>query len=175
MADSFLVLVPHKTLPYHQHLGTTTETGDECGQNGGSQEQNAVHPPMPWSSTKCSGGDAGGRQVQQAYPAPPARHETPCGIASATVPWKWALEVQSKAQFSADWDAETMQSMCRALPFLRELFLGTHADHPKPCRADPSCPFETRGRRAGYARRRNRRDHAKAAVLLDNATSPVAI
>ena len=28
---------------------------------------------------------------------------------------------------------------------------------------------------AGYARRRKRRDHAKAAVLLDNATSPVAI
>ena len=55
------------------------------------------------------------------------------------------MEAQSKVQFSADWDAETMQSMCRALPFLRELFLGTHADHPKPCRADPSCSPETRG------------------------------
>ena len=28
-----------------------------------------------------------------------------------------------------------MQSMCRVLPFRGELFLGTHADHPKPCRA----------------------------------------
>ena len=68
-----------------------------------------------------------------------------CGIASAAVHWKWALEAQTKAQFSADWDAETMQSMCRVLPFWRELFLGTHADHPKPCRADPSCSPETQG------------------------------
>ena len=35
------------------------KTGGECGQNGGSQKQNAFHPPMPWSRTKCSGGDAG--------------------------------------------------------------------------------------------------------------------
>ena len=40
-----------------------SETGGECGQNGGSKKQNAVHPPMPWSRTKYSGGDAGGRQV----------------------------------------------------------------------------------------------------------------
>ena len=35
-----------------------------------------------------------------------------------------------------------MQSVRRALPFLSELFLETHADHPKPCRADPSCSHE---------------------------------
>ena len=57
MAESFSVpCATQNTAWYHQHLGTTTETGDECGQNGGSQKQNAFHPPMPWSRTKCSGG-----------------------------------------------------------------------------------------------------------------------
>ena len=55
-----------------------------------------------------------------------AKHETPCGTASAAAAWKWALEAQSKAQCAADWGAETMQSTCRALPFWRGLFLGTH-------------------------------------------------
>ena len=64
MANSFLVLVPHKTLHGTiSILNTTSEAGDECGRNGGSEKENAVHPPMPWSRTKCSGGDAGGRQV----------------------------------------------------------------------------------------------------------------
>ena len=96
MANSFLVLVPHKTL--HGTISILIQRpklATNVGIKGGSQKQNAVHPPMPWSRTKCSGGDAGGRQVLQAYPVPPARHETPCGIASAAVPWKWALEAQS--------------------------------------------------------------------------------
>ena len=43
------------------------------------------------------------------------------------------------AQSSTDPGEETMQSMCRAWRFERELFVGTHADHPKPCKADPAC------------------------------------
>ena len=68
---------------YHLHLDTTYQNGGECGQNEGSQKQNAFHLPMPWSRTQCSGGDAGGWLVWQAYPAQLAKHESPCGIASA--------------------------------------------------------------------------------------------
>ena len=58
------------------------ETGGERGQIEGSQKQNASHPPTPWSRTKCSGGDARGWLVLQAYHVQLAKHETPCGIAS---------------------------------------------------------------------------------------------
>ena len=91
-------------------LGTTNKTDGECGQNEGSQKQNASHPPTPWSRTKCSGGDAGGWPVLQAYPVQLAKHETPCRIASAAAVWKWALESQNMAQSSVDWGAETKQS-----------------------------------------------------------------
>ena len=175
MADSFLVLVPHKTL--HGTISILIQRPKLATNVGkmGAVKTKCLSSPMPRSRTKCSGGDAGDGRFSKPTLFHSQGHETPCGIASAAVPWKWALEAQSKAQFSADWDAETMQNMCRVLPFWRELFLGTHADHPKPCRADPSCSPETQGVQAGYARRRKRRDHAKAAVLLDNATSPVAI
>ena len=81
-----------------QWIDTTYENGGECGQNEGSQNQNAFHPPMPWSRPKCSGGDAGGWLVWQAYPAQLAKHESPCGIASAAAAWKWASESQNMAQ-----------------------------------------------------------------------------
>ena len=82
-----------------QWIDTTYENGGECGQNEGSQNQNAFHPPMPWSRPKCSGGDAGGWLVWQAYPAQLAKHESPCGIASAAAAWKWASESQNMTQF----------------------------------------------------------------------------
>ena len=80
----------------------------------GQSKTKCLSPPMPWSRTKCSGGDARGWLVLQAYPVQPAKHETPCEIASAAAVWKWALESQSMAQFSTDWGAETKLSMCRA-------------------------------------------------------------
>ena len=35
------------------------DTGGECGQNGGSLEQDAFHPQIAWSRTKRSSGNAG--------------------------------------------------------------------------------------------------------------------
>ena len=144
MANSFLVLVPHKTL--HGTISILIQRpklATNVDKMGAVKNKMPFIPQCPGPAQSAAAEMPGDGRFSK--PAPPARHETPCGIASATVPWKWAVEAQSKAQFSADWDAETMQSMCRALPFLRELFLGTHADHPKPCRADPSCSPETRG------------------------------
>ena len=46
---------------------------------------------------------------------------------------------------------------------------------PNPAELTLHVRLKPKGVQAGYARRRKRRDHAKAAVLLDNATSPVAI
>ena len=110
------------------------ETGGECGQNRGSQKQNAFHPPMPWSRTKCSGRDAGGWLVYK----PTLFHWL-----SMRPHAKSHQQLQPK---SGHWNLKgtnfhwlgRMQNMCRAWPSWRELFLGTHADHPNPCRADPS-------------------------------------
>ena len=46
---------------------------------------------------------------------------------------------------------------------------------PNPAELTLHIRLKPEGVQAGYARRRKRRDHAKAAVLLDNATSSVAI
>ena len=54
---------------------------------------------------------------------------------------------------SIDWGAETKQSMCRAWPSWRELFLGRQADHPKPFLADPPCSPETRGSSGMYCQK----------------------
>ena len=46
---------------------------------------------------------------------------------------------------------------------------------PSPAELTLHVRLKPEGVEAGYARRRKRRDHAKAVVVLDNATSPVAI
>ena len=84
-------------------------------------------------------------------------------------------ETSSMAKSSTARGAEHMQTMCKAWPFWRELFLGTHADYPRPCRADRPCLTGNQGRAGQLCQKRKWQGHAETAVLLDNATSPVAI
>ena len=122
MADSLLVLVPQKSWYYISILIKRTKTAANVGKMRAVKNKmpslgDEVYPPMLWSPTKCSGGEAGGWLVWQAYlayPAQLAKHESPCGMASAAAAWKWASESQNMAQFSIEWGAETKQSMCRA-------------------------------------------------------------
>ena len=58
VADSLLVFVPHKTL--HGTISILIQR-PKLATNVG--KMGAVKNKMPWSRTKCSGGDAGGRQV----------------------------------------------------------------------------------------------------------------
>ena len=110
-------------------------------------------------------------------PPSPTKHETPSGIASAAVAWKWAFSAHSMAQSSADWGAETtgMQNMCRAWPFWSELFLGTHVMYmqtiPNLAELSLHVCLKSEVVQARYARRQKRRGHAQTAVSLDNLTA----
>ena len=144
MADSFLVLVPHKTL--HGTISILIQRpklATNVGKMGAVKNKMPLIPQCPGPAQSAAAEMPGDGRFSK--PTLFHRQGMRPHAELHQQPWKWALEAQSKAQFSADWDAETMQSMCRVLPFWRELFLGTHADHPKPCRADPSCSPETRG------------------------------
>ena len=65
------------TALYHQHLDTMNKlAGSECGQSGGSRKQNALDPHA-LVSHKVQQQRYRGWLVQQAYPVPQAKHETP--------------------------------------------------------------------------------------------------
>ena len=72
---------------------------------------------MPSSCTKCSGADAGDGwsskptlfHRQSMRPHAELLGQKTCGIASASVVWKWALKAQIMAQFMIDLGATNMQ------------------------------------------------------------------
>ena len=135
VANSLLVLMPHKTL--HGTISILIQRTKSAANVG---KMRAVKNKMPFIP-QCPGlaQSAAAEMPGDGWPSKPTlfhwqsmRPHWACGIASAATVWKWALESQNMAQSSIDWGAETKQNMCRAWPSRKELFLGRHADHPKP-------------------------------------------
>ena len=85
----------------------------------------------------------------------------------------WKLKVRHSFQLTGT------QKPCKVCaefcPFGGSCSWGHLQTIPNPAEQTLHVRLKSEGVQAGYARRRKRRDHAKAAVLLDNATSPVAI
>ena len=164
MANSFLVLVPHKTLRGTISILIRPKLATNVGKMRAVKNKMPFIPQCPGSAQvqrrRCRGTAGLGKPTLFHRQGMRPHAE----LHSAAVPWKWALEAQSKAQFSADWDAETMQ-ICAELCLFEGVFLGTHADHPSPAELTFHVRLEPNGVEAGYARRRKRRDHAKAVVL----------
>ena len=80
--------------------------------------------------------------------------------------------------FSADWGRiKPCKSMCRVFALLEGAVLGGHMQTiPNPAELTLHVRLKTQGSSGRFMPEdEKRRDHAKAAVLLDNATSPVAI
>ena len=118
-----------------------TETGGKCGQKKGQSEKIAFEGIS--SKCLCLAQNAVAQMLRDGWLSKPTLFHRqsmrpPPGSASAAAACKWALEAQSQLP----WGAETMQSMCRAWPIWRELFLGNDVDNPKNCRADPPCSHQ---------------------------------
>ena len=138
-----------------------TKAGGDCGhsgQHGAAKNKMPFIPQCPDLAQSAAAEDLAGLASLLCLPA---KHETPCATASAAVAWNWALEAQSTnsmAQVSTDWGAETFVNNAKYVQSLdllegvsgvsgakNKLFLGTHADHLKSCRANPPCLPGTRG------------------------------
>ena len=123
VANSLLVLVPHRTL--HGIISILVQRmklAADVGKMRAVKNKMPLIPQRPGLTQRAAAEMPG--DGWSCKPSLFNWHETPCGIASAAAVWKCALESQNMAQSSIDWGAETKQSMCRAWPSWRELFLG---------------------------------------------------
>ena len=134
MADSFLVLVPHKTL--HGTISILIQRpklATNVGKMGAVKNKMPFIPQCPGPAQSAAAEMPGDGRFSKPTLFHRQGMRPHAELHQQPYPGNghWKLKVRHSS--SADWDAETMQSMCRVLPFWRELFLGTHADHPKRC------------------------------------------
>ena len=145
MANSFLVLVPHKTL--HGTISILIQQpklATNVGKMGAVKNKMPFIPqcPGPAQSTAAEMPGDGRFSKLTLFHRQGMRPHAELHQQLYPGNGHWKLKVRYSFQLTGT------QKPCKVcaelLPFLRELFLGTHADHPKPCRADPSCSPETR-------------------------------
>ena len=176
MADSFLVLVPHKTL--HGTISILIQRpklATNVGKMGAVKNKMPFIPQCPGPAQSAAAEMPGDGRFSKPTLFHRQGMRPHAELHQQPYPGNghWKLKVRHSFQLTGT------QKPCKVCaefcPFGGSCSCGHMQTIPNPAELTLHVRLKPEGVEAGYARRRKRRDHAKAAVLLDNATSLVAI